>query len=591
MEAFYPDEEATASFQQTFRINPLSESTKSRRNSRDFNMEINPLRASRLIINNVATSRSSATSRSNLTASSSATDGQLERSNDYIDEVLEFLGLTRFRINCNKLLIDGVDLHSEILNLERRNLSLEQELSMWKTSSETQAAELRSEVSRANEEVSTVKEQLDSTISAADKCIEELEEQIRKYEEEKHTMRTLSDKRVIDLEELLRKTRDDKTACAGLLGNAELELKRQKEEVAAMVARNNFLKAEGDSRVGLIEDKLRESEEGRVDLQKQLSILSSSRDAAEKSGREIQQQHDKVSAELAALKAREQQGNVSKQQLKEKITELETQSKVDNAEITRMLAQLQVYPRSLHLVIMSYVISHHRIIIIHYITLPYTHTFTLTDALTFILSHTFYTLTHIPHSHTYSTLSHTFYTLTHVPTLSHTFHTLTHIPLSHIFHTLTHIPHSHSHSTLSHTFHTLTHIPHSHTHSALSHIFHTLTHILHSHTHSTLTHIPHSHTHSTLSHIFHSLTHSTLTHIPHSHTHSNTLTHILHSHTHSTLSHTFHSRTAGCQRCKKTSIVGDEQCGIRPKERHGRNFPIVEVIARSDCCQGTLALS
>ena len=340
MEAFYPDEEAITSFQ--MRINPLSESTKSRRNSREFNMEINPLRASRPI--NVATPRSSSTSRSNLAAPSSSADGQLERSNDYIDEMLEFLGLSRFRINCNKLLIDGVDLHSEILNLERRNLSLEQELSMWKTSAETQAAELRAEITRANEEVFTVKEQLDGTIAAADKCIEELEEQIRKYEEEKLTVRTLTDKRVIDLEELLRKTRDDKTACAGLLGNAELELKRQKEEVAALVARNNFLKAEGDSRVGLVEDKLRVSEEGRIDLQKQLSILSTSRDAAERIGRETQIQHEKISADLAAMKAKEVQGNVTKQQLKEKITELENQSKVDNAEITRLLSQLQVNP-------------------------------------------------------------------------------------------------------------------------------------------------------------------------------------------------------------------------------------------------------
>jgi len=357
MEAFYPDEEATASFQHTMsRTNPLSESTKSRRSSRDFNMEINPLRASRPI--NVATPRSSSTSRSNLLVSTNSSDGELEHTHDYIDEVLAFLGLSRFRINCNKLLFDGVDLHAEILNMERRNLSLEQELSMWKTSSETQAAELRNEVARANEEVSTVKEQLDSTIAAADKCIEELEEQIRKSEEEKLALRTLTDKRVIDLEELLRKTRGDKAACAGLLGNAELELKRQKEEVAALVARNNFLKAEGDSRVGLVEDKLRVSEEGRVDLQKQLSILTSSRDAADRSGREVQLQYEKISAELAALKTKEVQGNVVKQQLKEKIAELETQSKNDSAEIARMQSQLQVN------LLFIYTTDRHRIIII-----------------------------------------------------------------------------------------------------------------------------------------------------------------------------------------------------------------------------------
>ena len=394
MEAFYPDEEATVSFQHTMRINPLSESTKSRRSSRDFNMEINPLRASRPI--NVATPRSSSTSRSNLVASTTSSDGQLEYTHDYIDEVLAFLGLSRFRINCNKLLFDGVDLHAEILTMERRNLSLEQELSMWKSSSETQATELRNEVVRANEEVSTVKEQLDSTIAAADKCIEELEEQIRKSEGEKLALRTLADKRVIDLEELLRKTRDDKTACAGLLGNAELELKRQKEEVAALIARNNFLKAEGDSRVGLVEDKLRVSEEGRVDLQKQLSILSSSRDTAERNGREVQLQHDKISAELAALKTKEVQGNVAKQQLKEKITELETQSKNDTAEIARMLSQLQV---TLVVIYTSYrhritiiISSSHCTRLVHIPTLLPSYTPTFIYTLSLILSHTYYIL-------------------------------------------------------------------------------------------------------------------------------------------------------------------------------------------------------
>ena len=136
-------------------------------------------------------------------------------------------------------------MNAEIMVLEKRNLELEEEVGMLKSSSELLASELQSEVKKGTDEIVVLKSQLEETINAADKCIEELEEQVRKYEDDKATVRSSADKRVMDLEDVLRKVRDDKAVVEGRLGDAELEVKRQKEEVATQVARNNYTRRRG----------------------------------------------------------------------------------------------------------------------------------------------------------------------------------------------------------------------------------------------------------------------------------------------------------------------------------------------------------
>ena len=99
---------------------------------------------------------------------------------DYCDYLLDVLGLNRLGKNCNKLLFDGSDLSVEISELEKRNFELEEEIGMLKSSTDNQMAELQNDVRKSREEIVMLKAQLEETIVAADKCIEELEEQVRK---------------------------------------------------------------------------------------------------------------------------------------------------------------------------------------------------------------------------------------------------------------------------------------------------------------------------------------------------------------------------------------------------------------------------
>ena len=98
---------------------------------------------------------------------------------DYCDYLLDVLGFNRLGTNCNKLLFDGTDLSAEVLELEKRNLELEEEIGMLKSSTENQMTELQNDVKKNRDEVVMLKAQLEETIVAADKCIEELEEQVR----------------------------------------------------------------------------------------------------------------------------------------------------------------------------------------------------------------------------------------------------------------------------------------------------------------------------------------------------------------------------------------------------------------------------
>ena len=97
---------------------------------------------------------------------------------DYCDYLLDTLGLNRLGKNCNKFLFDGSDLTAEVLELEKRNFELEEEIGMLKSSTENQMTELQNDVRKNREEVVMLKAQLEETIVAADKCIEELEEQV-----------------------------------------------------------------------------------------------------------------------------------------------------------------------------------------------------------------------------------------------------------------------------------------------------------------------------------------------------------------------------------------------------------------------------
>lgn len=212
---------------------------------------------------------------------------------------------------------------------------------MVKSTSELRACELQSEVKKANDEIAILKSQLEETISAADKCIEELEEQVRRYEDEKLLVKSTSDKRVVDLEDVLRKVRDDKALIEGRLSDAELEVKRQREEVATQVARNNFAKAEADNRVALLEDKLRVNADDVVTLRKQLEALGITRDAAERSGVELKGQIHQLTGDLASSRSREKETSMAKETLQKRVSDLEKQAKTDKDEIFGLVRQLQ----------------------------------------------------------------------------------------------------------------------------------------------------------------------------------------------------------------------------------------------------------
>jgi predicted nucleic acid-binding Zn-ribbon protein len=95
---------------------------------------------------------------------------------------MDILGLNRLGQNCNKLIFEGsADLSMEILALEKRNFELEEEIGLLKSSTENQMTELQNDVKKNLEEVVMLKAQLEETIVAADKCIEELEEQVTKH--------------------------------------------------------------------------------------------------------------------------------------------------------------------------------------------------------------------------------------------------------------------------------------------------------------------------------------------------------------------------------------------------------------------------
>ena len=101
---------------------------------------------------------------------------------DTCDFLMDILGLNRLGKNCNQLLFEGsVDLSVVILELEKRNFELEEEIGMLKSSTDNQMTELQNDVRKNREEVIMLKAQLEETIMAADKCIEELEEQVNKY--------------------------------------------------------------------------------------------------------------------------------------------------------------------------------------------------------------------------------------------------------------------------------------------------------------------------------------------------------------------------------------------------------------------------
>ena len=101
---------------------------------------------------------------------------------DTCDYLMDILGLNRLGQNCNKLIFDGsADLSMEILALEKRNFELEEEIGLLKSSTENQMTELQNDVKKNREEVVMLKAQLEETIVAADKCIEELEEQVTKH--------------------------------------------------------------------------------------------------------------------------------------------------------------------------------------------------------------------------------------------------------------------------------------------------------------------------------------------------------------------------------------------------------------------------
>jgi chromosome segregation ATPase len=151
----------------------------------------------------------------------------------------------------------------------------------------------------------------------------------------------MADKRVEDLEEMIHKVREEKEAVEKGKHESDLEVKRMKEELSLEIAKFNFTKMGHDSRVLVLEDKLRMSEDDVTMLRKRVEDANGIRETMERNSRELKDQLSNLSIELAASKVRETDYKTEKELLQSRIVELEKLSEDHKAENMKLSKQLQ----------------------------------------------------------------------------------------------------------------------------------------------------------------------------------------------------------------------------------------------------------
>ena len=151
----------------------------------------------------------------------------------------------------------------------------------------------------------------------------------------------MADKRVEDLEEMVLKLREEKDAVEQGKHDSDLEVKRMKEELALEMAKFNFTKIGHDSRVLVLEDKVRMSEDDATMLRKRVEDANGVRDTMERASRELKDQLSTLSIELSASKARETEVKTEKDLVQSRVMELEKLSEEHQAAIVKLSQQLQ----------------------------------------------------------------------------------------------------------------------------------------------------------------------------------------------------------------------------------------------------------
>lgn len=152
----------------------------------------------------------------------------------------------------------------------------------------------------------------------------------------------MADKRLEDLTEMIDNIREEKEAMEKGKHESDLEVKRIKEELALEMAKFNFTKIGHDSRVLVLEDKVRKSEDDVMMLRKRVEDANDKSDTMERTIRELKDQLSGLSIELTASKVRENEIKTEKELLQSRVVvELEKLSEDHKAEVLKVSKQLQ----------------------------------------------------------------------------------------------------------------------------------------------------------------------------------------------------------------------------------------------------------